>query len=102
MIPSAATRTAESVITLTQPAAADKRDYEGMRVHIFVHQYAPLIRWGVRTPKWEHKSGARNYRRIRQEASRLIHLQGAFAKTKHATNILRPAIDVSFIFFALI
>ena len=30
------------------------------------------------------------------QASRLIHLQGAFAKTKKATNILRPAIDVSF------
>ena len=26
----------------------------------------------------------------------LIHLPGAFAKTKKATNILRPAIDVSF------
>ena len=30
-------------------------------------------------------------------ASRLIHLPGAFAKTKKATNILRPAIDVSFL-----
>ena len=26
-----------------------------------------------------------------------IHLPGAFAKTKKATNILRPAIDVSFL-----
>ena len=31
------------------------------------------------------------------QASRLIHLQEAFAKTKKATNILRPAIDVSFL-----
>ena len=31
------------------------------------------------------------------QASRLIHLQGGFAKTKKATNILRPAIDVSFL-----
>ena len=31
------------------------------------------------------------------QASRLIHLQGALAKTKKATNILRPAIDVSFL-----
>ena len=30
------------------------------------------------------------------QASRLIHLQEAFAKTNKATNILRPAIDVSF------
>ena len=30
--------------------------------------------------------------------SRPIHLPGAFAKTKKATNILRPAIDVSFLF----
>ena len=29
-------------------------------------------------------------------ASRPIHMAGAFAKTKKATNILRPAIDVTF------
>ena len=29
-------------------------------------------------------------------ASTAIHLPGAFAKTKKATNILRPAIDVTF------
>ena len=33
--------------------------YDITKVRIFV-QYAPL-RWGFRTPKWEHKSGAENY-----------------------------------------
>ena len=32
--------------------------------------------------------------------SRRIHMPGAFAKTKKATNILRPAIDVTFDKFA--
>ena len=50
---------------------------------------SPLVLW--------HGSGALHYDISEDPPSIRIHMAGAFAKTKKATDILRPAIDVSFL-----
>ena len=75
---------------------------QGSNLNMDHDEYARLLyilpRWLLHTEPAKGKTNKLQARVISEDTPSIrIHLPGAFAKTKKATNILRPAIDVSFL-----